>query len=306
MSIIVSGLTKLYGAQKALDNVSFSAQKGDILGFLGPNGAGKSTTMKILSCFIPQSSGEAHVCGMDVKTDSLAIRNVLGYLPESNPLYKDMYVKEYLAYIARLYKLPEPMKKVDKMIDLTGLGREQKKLIGQLSKGYKQRVGLAQAMIHNPEVLIMDEPTSGLDPNQLAEIRNVIREIGKEKVVIFSTHIMQEVEALCNRVVIINKGEIVIDDDIKGLSNLSKGGNKVTIQFSGDSKVSTSAFQQIKGLSDVSKLENNSFEFSSHEDADIRVQLFDTAVTSGYKIIRMEQKSFSMEDIFQQLTSNNI
>lgn len=305
MSIIVSGLTKLYGAQKALDNVSFSAQKGDILGFLGPNGAGKSTTMKILSCFIPQSSGEAHVCGMDVKTDSLAIRNVLGYLPESNPLYKDMYVKEYLAYIARLYKLSDPMKKVSKMIDLTGLGREQKKLIGQLSKGYKQRVGLAQAMIHNPEVLIMDEPTSGLDPNQLAEIRNVIREIGKEKVVIFSTHIMQEVEALCNRVVIINKGEIVIDDDIKGLSTLSRGGNKVTIQFSSDSKVNSSAFKQINGLADVTKLSANSFEFSSHEDADIRIQLFDAAVTSGYKIIRMEQKSFSMEDIFQQLTSNN-
>ena len=305
MSVIVSGLTKLYGAQKALDNVSFSAHKGDILGFLGPNGAGKSTTMKILSCFIPQSSGEAHVCGMDVKTDSLAIRNVLGYLPENNPLYKDMYVKEYLAYIARLYKLSDPMKNVSKMIDLTGLGREQKKLIGQLSKGYKQRVGLAQAMIHDPEVLIMDEPTSGLDPNQLAEIRNVIREIGKEKVVIFSTHIMQEVEALCNRVVIINKGEIVIDDDIKGLSTLSKGGNKVTIQFSSDSKIATSAFKQISGLSDVIKLDSNSFEFSSHEDADIRIQLFDAAVSSGYKIIRMEQKSFSMEDIFQQLTSNN-
>lgn len=188
MSIEVSGLTKIYGSQKALDDISFSVKKGDILGFLGPNGAGKSTTMKILSCFIPQSSGEAKVCGMDVRTDSLKIRNEVGYLPENNPLYKDMYIKEYLAYIARLYNISKPMKRVGEMIELTGLGQEQRKLISQLSKGYKQRVGLAQAMIHNPQVLIMDEPTSGLDPNQLAEIRNLIREIGKEKVVVFSTH----------------------------------------------------------------------------------------------------------------------
>ncbi|MEO5583202.1 MAG: gliding motility-associated ABC transporter ATP-binding subunit GldA [Saprospiraceae bacterium] len=305
MSVVVSGLTKIYGAQKALDNVSFSAQKGDILGFLGPNGAGKSTTMKILSCFIPQSSGEALVCGMNVKTESLEIRNILGYLPESNPLYKDMYIKEYLAYVARLYKLANPMKRVSDMITLTGLGSEQNKLIGQLSKGYKQRVGLAQAMIHNPEVLIMDEPTSGLDPNQLAEIRNVIREIGREKVVIFSTHIMQEVEALCNRVVIINKGVIAIDDDIKSLGKLSKSGNVVTIQFSKDSKVNTVLFKEISGLSDVTKMADNSYQFSSSDQSDIRVQLFETSVAQGLKIIRMEQKTFSMENIFQQLTASN-
>ena len=304
MSIEVSGLTKIYGSQKALDNISFSVNKGDILGFLGPNGAGKSTTMKILSCFIPQSSGEAKVCGMDVRTESLKIRNEVGYLPENNPLYKDMYIKEYLAYIARLYNISKPMKRVAEMIELTGLGQEQKKLISQLSKGYKQRVGLAQAMIHNPQVLIMDEPTSGLDPNQLAEIRNLIREIGKEKVVVFSTHIMQEVEALCNRVVIINKGTIVIDDEISKLNSISKGSNSVTIQFSNDSRANLKHFKEISGLINIESMEHNSYLFTSNDSIDIREELFDISVASGLKIIRMEQKSFSMENVFQQLTAS--
>ena len=305
MSIEVSGLTKLYGTQKALDDVTFSVKKGDILGFLGPNGAGKSTTMKILSCFIPQSSGQAAICGMDVKTDSLRIRKVLGYLPESNPLYKDMYIKEYLTYIAKLYDLPDPGQRVKDMIELTGLGKEQKKLISQISKGYKQRVGLAQAMIHNPEVLIMDEPTSGLDPNQLAEIRNVIREIGKEKVVIFSTHIMQEVEALCNRVVIINKGKIVIDDDIKQLSNISKGNNTVTIQYAAGGRFEEKDFYSIPLLKEIVKIDALSYRFTSDDRHDIRTELFDASVRAGLKIIRMEQNTFSMEDVFQQLTSSN-
>jgi ABC-2 type transport system ATP-binding protein len=297
MSIEVSGLTKIYGSQKALDDISFSVKKGDILGFLGPNGAGKSTTMKILSCFIPQ-------CGMDVRTDSLKIRNEVGYLPENNPLYKDMYIKEYLAYIARLYNISKPMKRVGEMIELTGLGQEQRKLISQLSKGYKQRVGLAQAMIHNPQVLIMDEPTSGLDPNQLAEIRNLIREIGKEKVVVFSTHIMQEVEALCNRVVIINKGKIVIDDEISKLNTISQGSNSVTIQFSKDSKANLNHFKEIAGLKNIESLEQNSYMFTSNDSVDIREALFDISVASGLKIIRMEQKTFSMENVFQQLTAS--
>jgi len=304
MSIEVSGLTKIYGSQKALDDISFSVKKGDILGFLGPNGAGKSTTMKILSCFIPQSSGDAKVCGMDVRTDSLKIRNEVGYLPENNPLYKDMYIKEYLAYIARLYNISKPMKRVGEMIELTGLGQEQRKLISQLSKGYKQRVGLAQAMIHNPQVLIMDEPTSGLDPNQLAEIRNLIREIGKEKVVVFSTHIMQEVEALCNRVVIINKGKIVIDDEISKLNTISQGSNSVTIQFSKDSKANLNHFKEIAGLKNIESLEQNSYMFTSNDSVDIREALFDISVASGLKIIRMEQKTFSMENVFQQLTAS--
>ncbi len=304
MSIEVSGLTKIYGSQKALDDISFTVNKGDILGFLGPNGAGKSTTMKILSCFIPQTSGEAKVCGMDVRTESLKIRNEVGYLPENNPLYKDMYIKEYLAYIARLYNINKPMKRVGEMIELTGLGQEQKKLISQLSKGYKQRVGLAQAMIHNPQVLIMDEPTSGLDPNQLAEIRNLIREIGKEKVVVFSTHIMQEVEALCNRVVIINKGTIVIDDEISKLNTISQGSNSVTIQFSKDSRANLNHFKGIAGLKNIESMDQNSYLFTSNDSVDIREALFDISVASGLKIIRMEQKSFSMENVFQQLTAS--
>lgn len=305
MSIEVNKLTKIYGSQKALDEVSFSVSKGDILGFLGPNGAGKSTTMKILSCFIPQTSGEAKITGLDVKTDSLAVRRVLGYLPEHNPLYKDMYIKEYLLYVAKLYRLGNGAQRVRDMIELTGLGREQHKLISQISKGYRQRVGLAQAMIHDPQVLIMDEPTSGLDPNQLAEIRNVIREIGREKVVIFSTHIMQEVEALCNRVVIINKGRIVLDDKIEKLSAVSQGSNTITIQFAPGCRVDTTAFRQIADLKDIQSQAENRFEFTSSGTRDIRVDLFDASVAAGLKIIRMEQRSFSMEDIFQQLTTNS-
>ena len=215
-----------------------------------------------------------------------------------------MYIKEYLAYIARLYNISKPMKRVGEMIELTGLGQEQRKLISQLSKGYKQRVGLAQAMIHNPQVLIMDEPTSGLDPNQLAEIRNLIREIGKEKVVVFSTHIMQEVEALCNRVVIINKGKIVIDDEISKLNTISQGSNSVTIQFSKDSKANLNHFKEIAGLKNIESLEQNSYMFTSNDSVDIREALFDISVASGLKIIRMEQKTFSMENVFQQLTAS--
>ncbi|HMY84658.1 MAG: gliding motility-associated ABC transporter ATP-binding subunit GldA [Saprospiraceae bacterium] len=302
MSVEVNNLTKIYGTQKALDNVSFSVSEGDILGFLGPNGAGKSTTMKILSCFIPQTSGEATIGGKNVKSESLEVRRLVGYLPEHNPLYKDMYIKEYLLYIAKLYGIARPFNRVKDMIELTGLGREQKKLISQISKGYRQRVGLAQAMIHNPEVLIMDEPTSGLDPNQLMEIRNVIREIGKEKIVIFSTHIMQEVEALCNRVIIINKGKIVLDDNTEKLQTVSKGSTTVMVQFVSPGKIDTTRFKHIKGLKDIKHTENNVFEFTSERDSDIREQIFDSCVSAGYKIIRMEHRQFSMEDIFQQLT----
>jgi ABC-2 type transport system ATP-binding protein len=216
MSIRVQALTKVYGTQKAVDGISFSAEPG-VLGFLGPNGAGKSTTMKILTGFIPQSSGEASVCGFDVVTQSLEVRRRIGYLPESNPLYTDMYVKESLGFIAGIHQLHEPEKRIVEVIDQTGLGPEQHKKIGQLSKGYRQRVGLAQAILHNPDVLILDEPTSGLDPNQLIGIRQLILELGKTKTIILSTHIMQEVEAVCNKVIIINKGKIVADDTLPGL-----------------------------------------------------------------------------------------
>ena len=217
MSIQVNGLTKVYGQQKAVDGISFTAEKG-VLGFLGPNGAGKSTTMKMLTCFIPQTSGSATVNGYDIATQPLEVRRHIGYLPESNPLYQDMYVKEALGFVAGIHQLPEPQKRIAKVLEQTGLGPEQHKKIHQLSKGYKQRVGLAQAILHNPEVLILDEPTSGLDPNQLVGIRQLIRELGQSKTVVLSTHIMQEVEAVCSQVIIINKGKIVANDQLQALT----------------------------------------------------------------------------------------
>jgi ABC-2 type transport system ATP-binding protein len=222
MSILVESLSKVYGSQKAIDNISFSAGPG-VLGFLGPNGAGKSTTMKILTCFIPQTGGKASVCGFDVKKQPLEVKRMIGYLPESNPLYLDMYVKESLAFIAGVHGMHAPQKRIADIIEQTGLGPEQHKKIGQLSKGYRQRVGLAQAILHDPEVLILDEPTSGLDPNQLIGIRQLILDLGKTKTVILSTHIMQEVEAVCSQVIIINKGEIVADDSLTGLRNKNQG-----------------------------------------------------------------------------------
>jgi ABC-2 type transport system ATP-binding protein len=228
MSISVNSLTKLYGQQKAVDNISFSAQPG-VLGFLGPNGAGKSTTMKMLTGFIPQTSGNATVCGFDVTTQSLEVRKRIGYLPENNPLYLDMYVKESLAFIAGVHGIANLDERIKEVIELTGLQPEQHKKIGQLSRGYRQRVGLAQAIIHNPEVLVLDEPTSGLDPNQLIGIRQLIRDLGQTKTIILSTHIMQEVEAVCNQVIIISKGKIVADDTLDGLRN--KHGKKTLEQI---------------------------------------------------------------------------
>lgn len=222
MSISVESLTKVYGKQKAVDNISFSAQPG-VLGFLGPNGAGKSTTMKILTGFIPQTSGKASVCGFDVQTQPLEVKRSIGYLPESNPLYQEMYVRESLAFIADIHKVPNAEQRIEEVIGITGLTPEKHKKIGQLSKGYRQRVGLAQAIIHDPQVLILDEPTSGLDPNQLIGIRQLIRDLGKTKTIVLSTHIMQEVEAVCDHVVIINKGNIVANDTLDGLRKANKG-----------------------------------------------------------------------------------
>lgn len=235
MSIRVESLSKVYGTQKAVDSISFSAEPG-VLGFLGPNGAGKSTTMKILTCFIPQTSGSASVCGFDVIAQPLEVRRRIGYLPESNPLYLDMYVKESLGFIAGIHKVQEPEKRITAIIEQTGLGPEQHKKIGQLSKGYRQRVGLAQAILHNPDVLILDEPTSGLDPNQLIGIRQLILELGKTKTIILSTHIMQEVEAVCNKVIIIDKGKIVANDTLQGLrqKNNDKTLEQIFISLTGD------------------------------------------------------------------------
>jgi ABC-2 type transport system ATP-binding protein len=302
MSVVVEELTKVYGSQKAVDGISFKADKGEVLGFLGPNGAGKSTTMKILTCFIPQTSGKASVCGYDVEADSLEVRKRIGYLPEHNPLYKELYVREYLEFIARLHRLAKPRQRIDEMIEMTGLEREQRKHIGELSKGYRQRVGLAQAMLHNPDVLILDEPTSGLDPNQLVEIRQLIKNLGREKTVIFSTHIMQEVQALCDRVIIINRGRIVADDPIDQLSNRVRGEVVITIEFAGPV-----AAKSLQGISQVRKVEeagHNRWRLYTDSGHDIRKDVFGFAVSNKLVLLEMHREEFSVEGIFQQLTKN--
>lgn len=301
MSVLVKNVTKLYGKQKALDNVSFSAGSGEVVGLLGPNGAGKSTMMKIICCYIPQNEGSVEVTGKDTINASIDVRKNIGYLPEHNPLYLDMYVKEYLAFAGAIYL---PGKKVDarvaEMIDMTGLGNEQKKKIGQLSKGYRQRVGLAQALIHDPKVLVMDEPTSGLDPNQLTEIRALIKETGKEKTVILSTHIMQEVEAICNRVIIINKGKIVADDSTEMLRNNISGKNILNVEF--DKAIEASLIMRIEGVNEVLSTGNNKWKIISVPQADIRPLIFKMAVDNNLTVLSLMKEEGKLEDIFQVLT----
>ena len=301
MSIKVEGLTKIYGTQKAVNEVSFEAKKGEVLGFLGPNGAGKTTTMKIITCFIPQTSGTAEVCGFDTAKDSMEVRRRIGYLPEHNPLYKDMYVKEYLEFVAGLHKVPNKKSRVGEMIEMTGLEREQKKQINALSKGYRQRVGLAQAMLHDPEVLILDEPTSGLDPNQLIEIRKLIKDFGKEKTVVFSTHIMQEVQAICDRVLIINKGRIVADDPIDTLQNRVKGESIVTVEFV--EKSNEQLLSKIPKVKRVIAKNSHKWELTTDLDHDIRADIFHFAVKNQLTIIEMKKEMSSVEDVFQKLTN---
>lgn len=300
MSVIVRDLTKLYGTQKAVDGISFEARKGEALGFLGPNGAGKSTTMKILTCFIPQSSGYAEVCGIDVEKDPIAVRRTIGYLPEHNPLHKEMYVKEYLQFVASVYQVSQAQKRIAELIEMTGLGPEQNKLIGQLSKGYRQRVGLAQAMMHDPKVLILDEPTSGLDPNQLVEIRRLIKDLAREKTVIFSTHIMQEVQALCERVVIINKGRIVADDSIDHLKSTVNSSSALVVAFT--QKAEKKSLAAISGVGEVEEIGNCRYRLSFHQESDIRAAVFSHAVSSGLILLEMYVESSSVEDVFQKLT----
>jgi len=299
MSVIVNGLTKIYGSQKALDGVSFEVKPGEILGFLGPNGAGKSTTMKILTGYLPQSAGSATVCGFDVNSKPMEARKKIGYLPELNPLYTDMYIKEYLLFSASLMGLTgkDAQEKVENMIAKTGLTLERKKQINQLSKGYKQRVGLAAAMLHNPEVLILDEPTSGLDPNQVIEIRNLIKEIGKDKTVIFSTHIMQEVEAMCSRVIIINKGKLVANDAIETLQKQMQKAFTLTVEFKQD--IDETKLNTIKGLVQT---ERNGKQFILKATRDIREDLAQLAQANGWLILSMQLAENSLEDVFQSLT----
>ena len=300
MSIEIKNVTKEYGLQKALNDVSFTVNKGEILGFLGPNGAGKSTLMKIVTCYIPPTSGTVIVDGYDVLEDSLEIRKKVGYLPEHNPLYLDMYVKEYLTFIAGIHKLNKKKEKVSNVVDLVSLGLEQNKKIGQLSKGYKQRVGLAQALIHDPSVLILDEPTSGLDPNQLADIREVIKNIGKEKTVMFSSHIMQEIEAICDRIVIINRGNLLVDKDASQMMNANSNQQIVKVEF--DKMVSKTELKSIVGVSKVTDLGENVWEIISSKPEDLRAEISKFAASKGLLVLSLQKETQKLESIFKELT----
>ena len=300
MSIEINNLFKYYGEQAAVKNVSFSIPKGQVVGFLGPNGAGKSTTMKIITGFIPASEGSVSVCGIPVDTSNLKTRQKIGYLPESNPLYTDMYVREYLEFVGRIYKIKNLKQRVNEMIDLVGLGVEQHKKIEALSKGYKQRVGLAQAIIHDPEVLILDEPTSGLDPNQLVEIRELIKNIGKEKTVLLSTHIMQEVEAICQRVLIIKQG-VLVADNIS--SEIKYTDNKQTVFVEFNKTVSKTELQKIQGVQAVRKFEQG-WLIEASELVDIRLNIAEFAQQNGILPLTLKLEAKSLEEYFKGLTKN--
>ncbi len=301
MSISVAGVSKRYGPQKALNKVSFEIGSGEIVGFLGPNGAGKSTMMKILTCYIPQTEGTAKVCGLSVEEDTIAVRKKVGYLPEHNPLYLEMYVKEYLRFMAGMHGKSNTSR-IEEMIEKVGLSPERHKKLGQLSKGYRQRAGLAAALLHDPDVLILDEPTTGLDPNQLVEIRNLIKEIGSEKTVMLSTHIMQEVEMLCNRVIIINKGEIVADQAVDALKNL--GDTKTfTVEF--DLPTTAGRLRELKGIKEVKNLGQNRWQIVSPAAEDVRSTVFQFAVKEQMVVLELKQQEQSLEQYFQKLTEKN-
>jgi len=302
MSIEVKNLLKEYGEQRAVDHISFKINKGEIVGFLGPNGAGKSTTMKIITGYLQQTGGEAFVCGINVAEQPLETKKKIGYLPELNALYYDMYVREYLDFVASVHNIENAKQKIEQVIELTGLSVESKKKIGQLSKGYKQRVGLAAALIHDPEVLILDEPTSGLDPNQIIEIREVIKKQGQNKTVLFSSHILQEVEAICDRVIIINKGQIVADDKLSNLQKTNKDNHIVIVQFK-----EVIDKDQLAGMKQVSKMEkadNNLFKLHTSDPEAVRKQILELALQQQLNIISLQSESRSLEDVFRSLTHN--
>lgn len=300
MSVKVDQLTKVFGTQRAVDNITFSVEKGEILGFLGPNGAGKSTTMRILTGFIPPSDGVAEICGYDVEKHPIEARRRVGYLPENNPLYTDMFVREYLHFVAGMYGIQKPAKRVDELIQMTGLELEQKKHIGVLSKGYKQRVGLAQAMLNDPDVLILDEPTSGLDPNQLAEIRGLIRQLGEKKTVLFSSHIMQEVQALCSRVLVINHGQLVADDSIEHLQNRLQGEMVVIVEFA--EELSASQMRSIPKVRKVKSLGDKRWQLSADAQTDLRMVVSQWAQKEGLTLLELHREAASVEDVFKKLT----
>lgn len=295
-------MTKLYGSQKALDAISFEAREGEIVGLLGPNGAGKTTCMKIISCFTPSSSGEVSVFGMSPESDSLGIRKLLGYLPEHNPLYGSMYVREYLSFIAQVHKIENPKARIEELIELTGLSGEKHKQISSLSKGYKQRVGIAQAIIHDPKLIILDEPISGLDPNQLIEIRSLIESLREGRIIIFSSHILQEVESICDRVVILDRGTIVADNDVKQIKESHRKEKNVVVEFKSD--VDESSLKAIDTELRFERINSKKFIIHAYSEGGIQEKLFDMAVSSGNKILELSASTDSLEDIFKSLTGD--
>jgi ABC-2 type transport system ATP-binding protein len=305
MSLKIFNLTKLYGHQKAVDNISFEIGEGEIVGFLGPNGAGKSTTMKIATSLVPPTEGSVSVAGLDAVSQSLAVKRITGYLPEHNPLYLDMYVHEYLQFVGKLYSMSGTTLKnrVGEMVEVCGLTIEQNKKIETLSKGYRQRVGLAQALIHDPKVLILDEPTTGLDPNQILEIRKLIKEVSKNKTVIFSTHIMQEVSALCDRVIVINKGQIVADDSLSNLMNLQKKATVLIVEFEGFE--SEEELKSIDGIEEVKKTGRSTFQIVAKDGMDVRPEIFRFAADRKLSLVGLKQEESSLENIFRELTSQD-
>ena len=303
MSITVTNLTKTYGAQKAVNNISFSVNKGEIVGFLGPNGAGKSTTMKIITGYIEADGGTAAVCGETVSSNSLNTKKKIGYLPEANPLYFDMYVREYLEFVAGVHGIQHKKEKIESAIETVKLKLEANKKIGQLSKGYKQRVGIAAALIHDPEVLILDEPTSGLDPNQIIEIREVIKHLGKNKTVLFSSHILQEVEAICDRVIIINRGSIVADDLLSNLQKANVTQQQVNVEFK--EQISIDDLQSLPEIISINQMSASHFQLSTNNPELVRKQLLELSLKNNLNIVSLQSESNSLEDIFRNLTSAN-
>ena len=301
MSIVVKDLMKVYGEQKAVNKISFTIQKGEIVGFLGPNGAGKSTTMKMITGYLSPDSGLATVSNINVAADPIEAKRKIGYLPEANPLYFDMYVKEYLDFIAGIHGVANKKQRIKDVIELTGLTVEQKKKIGQLSKGYKQRTGLAAALIHDPEVLILDEPTSGLDPNQIIEIRNVIKDQGLNKTVLFSSHILQEVQAICDRVIIINKGTLVADDK---LSNLQTNGTTNVVRVSFKEPLEAEWLKRLQGVKSVDKVDTHSWKIETRDSNVVRKGLLELSLQHNLNIVSLQTEGGSLEEIFRSLTKN--
>ena len=312
MSILVTNLSKMYGPQIAVNAISFSIAKGEIVGFLGPNGAGKSTTMKMITGYVGADAGSISVAGKKVSTDALSAKKKIGYLPEANPLYYDMYVREYLAFIASIHEMKNPKQAIEQVIQSTGLTVEANKKIGQLSKGYKQRVGLAAALIHDPEVLILDEPTAGLDPNQLAEIRALIQQLGKNKTILFSSHILQEVQAICDRVIIIDKGNLVADDTLSNLQKSTNGNTIVTVAFKEivDVSLLNELFNEhqvdkIRPTTDHSRgLEGSSFQLTTSQPDMVKTQILELSLKNKLNIVSLQSETNSLENIFRNLTSN--